>query len=164
MESEITTFEINKAEKNRLYYGRNRYNCVFGVATSTSVAIGFLLNLIGLVAKPQNPTFRSFCEAAILPSTVIGGVFFVFEAIQMIACWVPKANIKYNLQFDETIRLIEISSQKTKSKRLKVHSIRIIPSEDLIIFRNFISEIILPLSCFETDQLQTFMSKTTTKK
>ena len=51
MSNEFVTFEIDKIERRKLSYDKCRYNYTFIRAACISVAIGFLLKLIGLIAK-----------------------------------------------------------------------------------------------------------------
>ncbi len=160
MNTEITTFEITRAERRKLSYDKQRYNCAFLVAMNISIGIGFLLRLIGLIVKPQNANLRLFFEAAILPSTVIGCVFFLIATVRLALCWAPKANEKAVLRFDPFTQTIEISSER-KTKRLKIRSFNVISSNNSIIFRGLVRQIMLPLSCLEPDKLMSFLPKAT---
>lgn len=160
MSAEIATFEITRTERRKLSYSKQRYNCAFLVAANISVGIGFLLKLIGLITKPQNANLRLFFEAVILPSTVIGCVFFLIAMVRLVLCWTPKANEKFALWFDPFTQTIEVSSGR-KTKRLKVRSVSVISSDNLIVFRGLIKQIILPLSCFDSDKLISFFPKPT---
>ena len=157
MNTEITTFEINRGERNKLLYDRNRHSCTFMVATCISTLIGFLLNLIGVIAKPQNANLRLFLESAILPSTVIAGVFFIIAIVQLATCWIPKADKEVTLRFDSFTKTIEISTGG-KSKKFKLRSVIVIPSENLIILRGLIKRAIIPLSCINSDKLMLLLT------
>lgn len=117
IDTEIITFEITNAERRKLSYDKNRYKYIFVIAMCISTAIGFLLRLIGLIAKPQN-TNLSFFESAILPSTVIAVVFFFIATVQLVLCWIPKANERYTAQFDPLNQMIEISGGR-KNKEIR---------------------------------------------
>lgn len=158
MDNNITTLEITKNERKKLSFDKCHYNYTYVRAACISVAIGFLLKLIGLIAKPQNTNIRTFFEAAILPSTVIGLVFFIIATIKLILCWIPKANEKIILNFDSQNQIIEISEGR-KTKKLKISYIKVISSNNLIIFYSFAKQIMLPLSCFDSNNLITFLKK-----
>ena len=74
--------------------------------------------------------------------------------------WIPKANEKISILFDQNTKIIEISTEKRKAKKIKVRSINVISSENLIIFRGHVTEIMLPLSCFSSNELMLFLSNT----
>lgn len=159
MNTEITSFEITGEERRRLSYNKCRYNYTFVMAACISFAMGFLLKLIGLIAKPQNNNLRLFFESAMLPSTVIGAVFFIIATVRLILCWIPKSNEKVILQFDPLTQTIEITTGR-KTKRLEVRSVVVIASDNLIIFHGLIRQAMLPLSCFDSNKLISFLPKT----
>lgn len=74
--------------------------------------------------------------------------------------WIPKTNEKISIHFDQNTKIIEISTRKRKAKKIKVHSINVISSENLIIFRGLVTKIMLPLSCFNSNELMLFLSNT----
>lgn len=160
MSNKFVTFEIDKIERRKLSYDKCRYNYTFIRAACISIAIGFLLKLIGLIAKPQNNNLRLFCDSAILPSIVIGIVFFIIATVGLALSWIPKTNEKISIHFDQNTKIIEISTRKRKAKKIKVHSINVISSENLIIFRGLVTKIMLPLSCFNSNELMLFLSNT----
>ena len=182
MSNEFVTFEIDKIERRKLSYDKCRYNYTFIRAACISVAIGFLLKLIGLIAKPlrlksliatgfllkligliakpQNNNLRLFCDSAILPSIVIGIVFFIIATVGLALSWIPKTNEKISIHFDQNTKIIKISTRKRKAKKIKVRSINVISSENLIIFRGLVTKIMLPLSCFNSNELMLFLSNT----
>lgn len=160
MSNEFVTFEIDKIERRKLSYDKCRYNYTFIRAACISVAIGFLLKLIGLIAKHQNNNLRLFCDSAILPSIVIGIVFLIIATVGLALSWIPKTNEKISIHFDQNTKIIEISTRKRKAKKIKVHSINVISSENLIIFRGLVTKIMLPLSCFNSNELMLFLSNT----
>lgn len=159
MNTEITTFEITKAERRKLLYNVSRYNYQFIMASCISFGIGFLLSLIGEVAQFSNANTKVVFDASLLSALVIGAVFMAIALVQVLLCWVPKANEKAILQFDPATQTIEISVGH-KKRKLGIHSVTVITSDNLIIFHGLIRQVMLPLSCFDPNKLISFLPKT----